>query len=366
MNKVCKFIFFSFLLHNIALCQRIDFNVLPNEKNCNILLIGENHSNFEKDTIEFEIIKWYSMQTKKQITVFLERPRSLQVFIEKLFQYDDSLSLKQYFLYTHSKDDSTSVSRQYYLYNRILGIYALNKSSKNIKIKCVDRELVMKSMLYSIKEVLIKYKDNYKIKLLIKYIDAYLIKKTITIHDHDAVRRFFYHCLFFSYNESNIKILGDDFRFLISMFENFRPMPSVSEIRENLLYQNIVNDYDTNSFHISINGIAHVNKFYSKEKKFSGNRKSVGFMLNTYKSSPYKNKVSSIYIINFNLLTSRGLYNDKNRIHFTTNYEKKLLYSLLEDNYKCIVPDASKFKYAHKAYDLFILVDTAHFYDFVR
>ncbi len=366
MNKVCKFIFFSFLLNNIALCQSIDFNVLPNDMNCNILLIGENHLNFEKDTIEFEIIKWYSMQTKKQITVFLERPRSLQVFIEKLFQYDDSLSLKQYFSYTHSKDDSTSDSRQYSLYNRILAIYALNKSSKNIKIKCVDRELVMKTMLYSIKEVLIKYRDSHKIKLLIKYIDSYLIKKTITIQDHDVVRRFFYHCLFFSYDESKIKFLDDDFRFLISMFENFKPMPTDSEIRENLLYLNIVNDYDTNSFHISINGIAHVNKFYSKDKKISGNRKSIGFMLNTYKSSPYKNKVSSLCIINFNLLTSRGLYNTKNRIHFMSSQEKKLLYSLFEKNNKYVVPDSSKFKYAHKAYDLLILVDTAHFYDFAR
>jgi len=367
MSKAINIIVLGFLLNNIALCQNINFNALPNYKNGSIMLIGENHSNFEKDTIEFDIIKWYAQQSKKPITVILERPHSMELFIDKLFQNDDSLSLKQYLIYSYDRVENTFVMKEKNLYNKILALYSLNKTTKNIKIKCVDRELYLRAMMLSIKQVLTKYRsDNFKIAVLLTNINTYITKEILTIQDYEMVRSFFRLCQVSIYNEYKTSILYEDLQYINTLAENFKPMISDSETRENLLYHNIVNNWDTNSFFIAIHGIAHVNKYYSKNETISGNRKSIGFMLNSYTTSPFRNRVSSVYIVNFNLLTSKGLCNDQHRIYFMTNEEKKQLYSLSKQNIKCVVPDSKQFKYAHKAYDLLILVDTAHFYDYCK
>jgi hypothetical protein len=144
------------------------------------------------------------------------------------------------------------------------------------------------------------------------------------------------------------------------LFDGLKPMVSNSETREQFLYQNIINNWEKNTFIISINGFAHINKYYLQNELILGNRKSIGYLLNTSQNSPFYGRVKSIGIVNFYLKSSKLIEKVRNSVYFMSKEEKKHLYSLCKSKIQCIKLDSLNFKIAYKAYDLLILVDTAH------
>lgn len=358
IKKVTCFVILIFSCY-LDFGQSFDCSLLPNQNKFHLLLIGENHFNYEKDTVELDIIKWYAHNSSKKITIFIERPYSMQLFVDKLFNSGDSELLKQYLIYSYDRTSNVFITKEQNLYGKILDIYELNKTTKNIKIKCIDRELYLKSMLFSIKDVLIKYKSP-KVQQLINEIDRYLIKEIVTMQDYEFLRSFYkLNCKYYFLNFKN-SIKTSDIYYINEVFDGFKPMISNSETRESFLYHKMINNWEENTFFISINGLAHVNKFFSKTDTIIGNRKSIGYLLNTNEDSPFVNNVKSLGIVSFYLKSSKKTEKVKNSIYFMTKDEKSYLYTLSKNKKQLINLDSTKFKFASKAYDLLILVDTSH------
>jgi len=356
-----KKVLFVILIFNFRICfgQHSEYSLLPIENEFRLLLIGENHNNYEKDTVELEIIKWYAQQSKKKIVVFIERPFSMQLFIDKLFKTGDSLSLKQYLAYSYDRTANVFLTKEQNIYHKILSIYELNKTTNNLKIKCIDRELFLRAMLYSIKDVLVKY-NKVDVHRLIKKIDKYLIKEVLTIQDYEFIRFFYQYNMKYRLIEGHKNITFSDIYYINELFEGFKPMISNSDSRESFLYYKMINNWEKDKLHISINGLAHVNKYYSETNTIIGNRKSIGYLLSTCANSPYVNNVKSIAIVNFNIKTTNKTKKVKNCVYFMSKEEKSYLYTLCKKKRQFVIPDPEKFKYANKAYDLLILVDTVH------
>ncbi len=337
-------------------------------QNYNLILIGEPHYIIEKDKIELTIINDIINKTDKNIVLFLEYPLSMNYFIDKLFTDNDTISLKTYLLNRQNKIvDKLSVKNEL-LYKKIINIYQLNKHSNHIIIKCIDYELKLRPLIYTILTILNKYNITSDEILKQKNILNELLNKSKhTIKDYEYFRNEFKsHFCNNLYLYNSIITNKDELWYISKMLKNAIALKIYSEERELMLYNNIIANYNDSSYHVAIMGSAHVNKYYKNDIAILGNRLSVGYLLNNSYKSPFRGKVYSIYIFVKNIKTINSVFSYENKFYFIIDKNKiNYLSSLMEKNITYIVPTRKKFKYVYKAYNLLILIEngTSNLYD---
>ncbi|MDR3047842.1 MAG: hypothetical protein LBU51_09615 [Bacteroidales bacterium] len=155
-------------------------------KGYNLLMIGEYHSIKEFHQSQELIIKniIYQNQNIHNFQLLTEEPPSLNYYLEKLFEENDSVNFKNYWINRANNRTDTLLPIYFERYNFFMKLFYFSKSlsKQHLSIKAIDGEYHLRGFVFSLTDILKKYqiKDSAFIEQ-IEYLNTLCSKKTITI-----------------------------------------------------------------------------------------------------------------------------------------------------------------------------------------
>ncbi|MDR1346071.1 MAG: hypothetical protein LBK03_05155 [Bacteroidales bacterium] len=308
------------LLITVFYCMLCAYSAAQNEtaaedfdipvKSKKILLIGEEHHTFEIEDAEKRIVKDIIRQNRdiKHYQLCLEAPFSLQYHIENLIEYNDTLSVKQYFSCVGTgiaKLDTLTPSKKE-TYRSMLYYAQMAKSmqSGSLQIRCIDVEAPLHPAVFTILHILRKYEIRDSLfQKQFNYLDSLFSLNHLLYHFapfHERFGNYFLsHKDFFQHRLSPrdyyyiSEIIGRCPKKVVrkSTFED----AIVTQERDIIMYNAINQHYNDSTFYIAILGRSHVlRKGTGFERKFHGKFKNVATLLATDKDSHFKRRINSL------------------------------------------------------------------------
>lgn len=342
---------------------------LPSGKDVKLIMLGEEHFLPEVDSLEAQIIRHYALQeAPRTIYVFLERSYAFNYYIDKLFNYDDSISLKQYFnarLLVGDEDE----------YNFIMQLYNIQQQTHNLKIKCIDVcwENASKRQLYALHDLCSQYEfsnpdiNKWKDTLAVYAEQKYFMNDSVCQIFVQSFIRHFRSCR----QSYKIALSPYDYDYLKNMMKSSY---SSFEKREKTMQEYVSRNYHKNHLHILPIGFYHISKHNHHKAVLKGKvlanekMKSLAQRLHYSGCSPYRGKVYSILLCPLSEKRTRRDHTDSTKfIHRTTTFNKAelppdVLENLpqSEEEISVIRIDKRRYPIAKKEYDMVITLKSCH------
>ena len=280
-----------------------------------LLIMGERHDVKELYDIQYATIEYLILQNPKikNFQLLLEYPPVCNYYLDNLLLKDDSLGLKKMFQGSFYPQVDTLNNGHKARYDFLMKFYYLSKSlareGKTFRFKCFDNGYTLRSIVFTILEMLKKYsiQDN-DFSAQIIFLDSLLQKEDLLGESSDFHEHF---GRYFTENREMFKTMLTEIDFY-HLSEIIRHSPSKTlksvdynkkvdtQERENSMFEQINNSYNDTTFFFCITGANHILKPYREyETKLQSLLKtetpdkivSLGKMLETHKKSRFKNKM---------------------------------------------------------------------------
>ena len=384
-----KFAFFLCILHAFAAHAQQDSLFNPTDINIDhkkLLIIGEKHYIQEFHDVQYRVIEHLILQNPKikNFQLLLERGPDINYYLDKLILEDDSISLKEYYLFFSKSDTLSMLSKSYYDF--FMKFYYLSKSLKDrrFQFNCYDDIRFLSHSIFTIFDILKKYPvTDSSFVVQISFLDSLLHDKKVN-HDTNVDYKFSeFHQHFGSYfteNREKLKkmLTENDFYWISEIIRRSTPPGGHTVLwfnahdkqnRENRMFEEINNNYNDSTFFFCIIGALHVNKPYPKKESQLTRKKddtskviSVGEMLETCRNSHFKNKIMLCKL--FALVEKNNSPKEDKRmpVSYPPVFQKyqDYLNSLLTGNITLIEMRKTKIKHAHKIMDYLLVVKEAN------
>jgi hypothetical protein len=383
MKKV--FLFSILSLYVFFAYAQLDtiFNKVKIDIDKKLLIIGEHHHIQEFYDLNYRMIEHIILHYPEinNFQLLIESTPCLNYYLDKLLLENDSVSLKDFLMHHAHRIQDTLFPMNQARYDFYMKFYYLSKSltGRTFRFNCYDNTHILRPLVFTTLDILRKYPDPDTLFLSqITFLNSLLQKKNL---DHDFYAFHQHIGTYFAENKEMLKniLTATDYFYFSEMMKRSPPFvnnpmnlqQTVTQERENMIYEQINNSYNDSTFFFCIIGAAHIYKPYQKksEKPCKNNCMAavdvkIIKMLETYKTSHFKDK---IIICNSVPLVKKVKNEFNNKVFNLSGYyppalqkHSEYLNSLLTDNITVIDMRKTKIKRAYKITDYMLVVKEAN------